>query len=78
MKKIRYQDLDSPDGLCVAYGNGVRLWDENTAAELALTGMLLSQGAKRAHAMLDAASADRSSGQIDNEPVKATTGIEPV
>jgi hypothetical protein len=55
MKKIRYQDLDLPDGPCVADGNGVRPWDENTAAELALTGMLLSQGAKRAQAMLDAA-----------------------
>jgi hypothetical protein len=55
MKKIRYQDLDMPDERCVADGNGIRPWDENTAAELALTGMLLSQGAKRAHMMLDAA-----------------------
>jgi len=46
-----------PDGRCVADGNGIRPWDENTAAELALTGMLLSQGAKRAQAMLDAANA---------------------
>lgn len=57
MKKIRYQDLDLPEGLCVADGHGVRPWDENTAAELALTGMLLSQGAKRAQAMLAAAAA---------------------
>jgi hypothetical protein len=35
----------------------MRPWDENTVAELALTGMLLSQGAKRARAMLDAANA---------------------
>jgi hypothetical protein len=55
VKKIRYRDLDLPDGLCVADGKGIRLWDENTARELALTGMLLSQGAKRAKAMLDAA-----------------------
>jgi hypothetical protein len=57
MEKIRYQDLDMPDGRCVADGNGVRPWDENTAAELALAGMRLSQGAKRAQAMLDAANA---------------------
>ncbi len=57
MKKIRYQDLDVPEGRCVADGNGIRPWDENTAAELALTGMLLSQGAKRARTMLDAADA---------------------
>jgi hypothetical protein len=57
MKKIRYQDLDVPEGRCVADGNGIRPWDENTAAELALTGMLLSQGAKHAQAMLDAANA---------------------
>jgi hypothetical protein len=57
MKKIRYQDLDIPDGRYVADGNGIRPWDENTAAELALTGMLLSQGAKRAQVMLDAANA---------------------
>ena len=57
MKKIRYQDLDMPEGRCVADGSGIRPWDENTAAELALTGMLLSQGAKRAQAMLDAANA---------------------
>jgi hypothetical protein len=44
-----------PEGRYVADGNGMRPWDENTAAELALTGMLLSQGAKRARAMLDAA-----------------------
>jgi hypothetical protein len=57
VKKIRYRDLDLPDGLCVADGKGIRPWDENTATELALTGMLLSQGAKRAKAMLDAAEA---------------------
>jgi hypothetical protein len=55
VKKVRYRDLDLPDGLCVADGKGIRPWDENTARELALTGMLLSQGAKRAKAMLDAA-----------------------
>lgn len=55
MKKIRYRDLDLPEGLCVADGKGIRPWDENTAKELALKGMLLSQGAKRAKAMLDAA-----------------------
>ncbi len=57
MKKIRYRDLDLPEGLCVADGKGIRPWDENTAKELALKGMLLSQGAKRAKAMLDAAKA---------------------
>ncbi len=57
VEKIRYHDLDMPDGRCVADGNGIRPWDENTAAELALTGMLLSQGAKRAQAMLDVANA---------------------
>lgn len=57
MRKIRYRDLDLPDGLCVADGKGVRPWDENTASELALTGMLLSQGAKRAQEMLDASAA---------------------
>jgi hypothetical protein len=57
VKKIRYRDLDLPEGLCVADGKGIRPWDENTARELALTGMLLSQGAKRAKAMLDAAEA---------------------
>jgi hypothetical protein len=55
VKKIRYRDLDLPEGLCVADGKGIRPWDENTARELALKGMLLSQGAKRAKAMLDAA-----------------------
>jgi hypothetical protein len=55
MKKIRYRDLDLPEGLCVADGKGIRPWDQNTATELALSGMLLSQGAKRAKAMLDAA-----------------------
>ncbi len=55
MKKIRYRDLDLPEGLCVADGKGIRPWDDNTAKELALNGMLLSQGAKRAKAMLDAA-----------------------
>lgn len=57
MRKIRYRNLDLPEGRCVADGKGIRPWDENTAAELALTGMLLSQGAKRAQEMLDAASA---------------------
>lgn len=55
MKKIRYRNLDLPEGLCVADGKGIRPWDEHTATELALSGMLLSQGAKRAKAMLDAA-----------------------
>jgi hypothetical protein len=55
MTKIRYRDLDLPEGLCVADGKGIRPWDENTATELALSGMLLFQGAKRAKAMLDAA-----------------------
>lgn len=57
VKKIYYRNLDLPDGLCVADGKGIRPWDENTATELALSGMLLSQGAKRAKAMLDAAEA---------------------
>lgn len=57
MRKIRYRNLDLPKGRCVADGKGIRPWDENTATELALTGMLLSQGAKRAQEMLDAASA---------------------
>lgn len=57
MSKIRYRDLDLPDELCVADGKSIRPWDENTASELALTGMLLSQGAKRAQEMLDAAAA---------------------
>lgn len=55
VKKINYRGLDLPEGLCVADGKGIRPWDENTATELALSGMLLSQGAKRAKAMLDAA-----------------------
>jgi hypothetical protein len=54
MTKIRYRDLDLP-GLCVVDGKGILSWDENTARELALKGMLLSQAAKRAKAMLDAA-----------------------
>jgi hypothetical protein len=58
VKKIRYRDLDLPEGLCVADGKGIRPWDKNTATELALSGMLLSQGAKRAKAMLDAAETD--------------------
>lgn len=49
--------------LCVADGKSIRPWDKNTASELALTGMLLSQGAKRAQEMLDAA---------------ATAGAEPI
>ncbi|HEY7830021.1 MAG TPA: hypothetical protein VIC06_05585 [Solirubrobacteraceae bacterium] len=57
MEMIHYEDLDMPEGRCVADGNGIRPWDESTAAELALTGMLLSQGAKRAQTMLDAADA---------------------
>jgi hypothetical protein len=60
MKKIRYSDLDLPEGRCVADGKGIRRWDENTAGELALKGMLLSQGAKRAQVMLDAAEAHES------------------
>jgi hypothetical protein len=55
MVKIRNRNLDLPEGLCVADGKGIRLWDDNPATELALSGMLLSQGAKRAKAMLDAA-----------------------
>lgn len=57
MRRIRYRNLDLPDVLCVADGKSIRPWDENTASELALTGMLLSQGAKRAQEMLDAAAA---------------------
>ncbi len=57
MRKIRYRNLDLPEGRCVADGKSIRPWDENTASELALTGMLLSQGAKRAQEMLDAATA---------------------
>jgi hypothetical protein len=57
MMTIRYRDLDLPEGRCIADGKGIRPWDENSAAELALTGMLLSQGAERAKAMLDAAEA---------------------
>jgi hypothetical protein len=59
MKPIRYRDLNLPDGPCVADGKGVKKWSEGTAADLALTGMLLAQGAKRAQAMLDAAEAQK-------------------
>jgi len=55
--KIRYRDLNLPEGRCIADGKSVRPWDEDSAAQLALTGMLLSQGAERAQAMLDAAEA---------------------
>ncbi len=54
MTRIRYRDLDLPPGLCIADGNGVRPWDENSAKELALDAMILSQGAERGQAMLDA------------------------
>jgi hypothetical protein len=57
MKKIRYRDLDLPPGLCIADGTGVRPWDENSSKELAFDAMILSQGAKRAQEMLDAAEA---------------------
>jgi hypothetical protein len=62
VKKIRYRDLDVPEGLCVADGKGIHPWEESTATELALSGMLLSQGAKRAKAMLDAAEAYEIAG----------------
>jgi len=51
---IRYHDLDLPPGPCIADGNGVRPWDENSAKELALDAMFLSQGAKRGREMQDA------------------------
>ncbi len=68
MKRIRYRDLDLPEGRCVADGKGIRPWDENTAAELALTGMLLSQGAKRAQAMLDTAEGREARGGAQVAP----------
>ncbi len=51
---IRYRDLDLPPGPCIADGTGVRPWDENSAKELALDAMFLSQGAKRGQEMQDA------------------------
>jgi len=51
--------LDLPPGLCIADGNGVRPWDENSAKELALDAMILSQGAGRGQAMLDALEAQQ-------------------
>jgi hypothetical protein len=60
MTSIRYRDLDLPPGLCIADGNGVRPWDENSAKQLALDAMILSQGAERGQAMLDALDAEQS------------------
>lgn len=54
MTTIRYRDLDLPPGLCIADGNGVRPWDENSAKQLALDAMILSQGAERGQQMLEA------------------------
>ena len=44
-----------PPGLCIADGTGVRPWDERSAEQLAFDAMILSQGAKRAQEMQDAA-----------------------
>jgi hypothetical protein len=57
---IRYRDLDLPPGRCIADGKGVRPWDEHSSEQLAFTGMILSQGAERAQAMLDAAPAHKT------------------
>jgi hypothetical protein len=60
MTTIRYRDVDLPPGLCIADGNGVRPWDENSAKELALDAMILSQGAARGQQMLDALPAQQA------------------
>lgn len=60
MTTIRYRDLDLPAGLCIADGKGVRPWDENSAKELAIDAMFLSQGAKRAQEMYDALDAKQA------------------
>lgn len=60
MTTIRYRDLDLPHGLCIADGNGVRPWDENSAKELALDAMILAQGAERGQQMLDALEAQQA------------------
>ena len=57
MMTIRYRNLDLPEGRSVADGNGIKPWDESTARQLAQDAMILSRGAERAQAMLDAAEA---------------------